>query len=73
MSENSGGQALKAGSWYVFSNFLIKGVGIFTTPIITRLINPTEYGIYNTYKSTLVIMSIIGTLNILTSIAVARF
>jgi len=73
MSENSGGQALKAGSWYVFSNFLIKGVGIFTTPIITRLINPTEYGIYNTYKSMLVIMSIIGTLNILTSIAVARF
>src|SRR5699024_12297966 len=72
MSENSGGQALKAGSWYVFSNFLIKGVGIFTTPIVTRLINATEYGIYNTYKSTLVILSIIGTLNILTSMAVAR-
>lgn len=68
---NSNGTALKAGSWYVFSNFLIKGVGILTTPIITRLLSPGDFGMYNTYKSTLLIFSIIGTLNVISSVHIA--
>lgn len=65
--------ALKAGSWYVISNFLVKAVGILTTPIITRLISPAEFGVYNTYRSMLLIMTILGTLNILASVNLARY
>lgn len=70
---NSNATALKAGGWYVFSNFLVKGVGIFTTPIITRMINPVEFGVYSTYRSLLLIMTILLSLNVVTSIAIARY
>lgn len=65
--------ALKAGSWYVISNILIKGVTILSTPIITRLMSPTEFGISNTYTSLLGIFTIIGTLDIYSSVQIARY
>lgn len=73
MSQASHAKALKAGGWYVFSNFLVKGVGVFTIPIITRMISPEEFGVYGTYRSMLVIMTILLSLNTVSSIAIARF
>lgn len=66
-------KALNAGAWYVFSNFLIKGINILITPIITRLITPAEFGIFNTYRAMLGIMTVIVTLNVLASVQIARY
>jgi len=64
--------ALKAGTWYVISNFLIKGIAIFTTPIFTRLLSPEAFGITQTYISWLGIFTIIGTLDIYSCVQIAR-
>jgi O-antigen/teichoic acid export membrane protein len=64
--------ALKAGSWYIISNFLLKGIAIFTTPIFTRLLSPNDFGITNTYSSWLGIITIIGTLDIYSCVQIAR-
>lgn len=65
--------ALKAGSWYVISNILNKGIIALSTPFITRLLTPEEFGVAGTYNSLLSILTILGTLNISSSVAVARF
>lgn len=64
--------ALKAGTWYVISNFLIKGIAIFTTPIFTRMLSPEAFGITHTYTSWLGIFTIIGTLDIYSCVQIAR-
>ncbi|WZL73679.1 oligosaccharide flippase family protein [Clostridiaceae bacterium 35-E11] len=64
--------ALKAGSWYIISNFLLKGIAIITTPIFTRLLNPDAFGISNTYTSWLSILTIVGTLDVVSCIQIAR-
>lgn len=65
--------ALKAGSWYVLSNFLIKGVAILSTPIVTRLLSPAEFGISQTYVSLFTIFTIISTLDIYSCVQIARY
>ncbi len=43
--------ALKAGFWYVVSNFLVKAISFITTPIFTRLMTPEHYGEFSNYAS----------------------
>lgn len=64
--------ALKAGGWYIFSNFLIKGVAVISTPIVTRLLSPSDFGIANTYTSVLGLMTVVGTLDLYSSVQIAR-
>lgn len=64
--------ALKAGGWYILSNFLIKGLGILSTPIVTRILSPADFGIANTYTSLMGIMTVIGTLDIYSCVQIAR-
>lgn len=71
-NKNTNKLALKAGSWYVISNFLIKGLAIITTPIFTRLLSPEAFGITQTYSSWLGIFTIIGTLDIYACVQIAR-
>lgn len=73
MGNNSNKLALKAGSWYVISNFLIKGVAILSTPIITRLLSPTEFGISQTYLSLFTVLTVISTMDIYSSVQIARY
>lgn len=65
--------ALKAGGWYVISNILTKGVAILSTPIITRLLSPGEFGISQTYISLYTVLTIISTLDIYSSVQIARY
>jgi len=71
-SKENDKKALKAGGWYIFSNFLIKGIQFLTIPIITRLLTPEEFGIGSTYKSSLLVLVIITTLNSQGNILIAK-
>lgn len=55
MAENekrgSTGLALKAGFWYVISNFLVKGIAFITTPIFARLMSESDYGEFSNFAS----------------------
>ena len=73
MKNNINKLALKAGSWYIISNFLIKGVAVISIPIFTRLLSPSDFGITNTYTSWLGILTIIGTLDIYSCVQIARY
>ena len=66
-------KALKAGTWYTFSNFLLKGVGFITTPIFTRLMSKTEYGDYSNYTAWLSIVAILVTLEMSGCVYRARY
>lgn len=42
-------KVLKAGLGYTIGNYLLKGLAFFTIPIFARLLNPSDYGQYNTF------------------------
>ncbi len=44
-------KAVKAGLGYTIGNYLIKGLTFLTIPIFSRLLSPTDYGIYNTFAA----------------------
>lgn len=60
MKESTNKLALKAGSWYIKSNFALKSILILTTPILTRMLSPYEFGITYTYTFWLGIFTAIG-------------
>lgn len=41
----------KAGAIYTFGNYLLKGLGFITIPIFSRLLDTTDFGIYNAFLS----------------------
>lgn len=47
----STGLALKAGIWYVISNFFVKGIAFITTPIFARLMSEADYGEFSNFAS----------------------
>lgn len=49
MSNNN--KVLKAGAWYTISSITLKAVSIITAPIFTRLLTPTDYGMFNNFFS----------------------
>ena len=56
----STGLALKAGFWYVVSNFLVKAISFITTPLFARLMSAEHYGEFSNYaswQSTLLILT----------------
>ncbi|MBE6968172.1 MAG: hypothetical protein E7444_07035 [Ruminococcaceae bacterium] len=61
--------ALKAGFWYVVSNFFVKAISFITTPLFARLMSAEHYGEFSNYaswQSTLFLISgaeLYGTLN----------
>lgn len=40
---------IKAGIGYTIGNYLIRGLSFFSIPIFSRILNPSDYGIYNTF------------------------
>lgn len=44
-------KVLKAGTGYTISNYLLKGLGFITVPIFSRLLEISDFGIYNTFLS----------------------
>lgn len=43
--------ALKAGFWYVVSNFFVKALSFITTPLFSRLMSTEQYGEFSNYAS----------------------
>ena len=70
---SNGIKALKSGVWYTFSNFLLKGIGIITIPIFTRILTKAEYGLYNNFISWKSIMSVFITLNLSVTLGNAKY
>lgn len=53
---------LKASLWFMICNVLQKCIGVITTPIFTRLLTPSEYGMVSIYISWEGIITIFATL-----------
>lgn len=51
IQRGSTGLALKAGFWYVVSNFLVKAISFITTPLFARLMSAEHYGEFSNYAS----------------------
>lgn len=66
-------KALKSGLWYTASNFLVKSIGIITTPIFTRMLSHEEFGLYNNFTSWMLILTIVVTLNLDSTFISARY
>ena len=73
MSNKNEGKALKAGAWYTISNFLMRSIGIITTPIFGRLLTKAEFGSYNNFTTWLGILTICITLNLDSTFISARY
>lgn len=58
------GIAAKAAIWFVFCNFMQKGISTITVPIFTRLMTTAEYGTYSLYISWFNILTIVTSLNL---------
>lgn len=69
----SNNKQFKAGIWYIFSSFLIKGLAFITAPIFIRLLSVEEYGMFSSYNAWRNILIIITTLSVSTTINRARF
>ena len=61
----------KASVWYIGSGAVARGIGALSTPIFTRLLMPTEYGLYPLYVSWISVFSVLVTLE-LTGSAIYR-
>lgn len=73
MSKNNNIKALKSGVWYTAANFITKSVGFITTPIFTRLLTHSDYGLYSNYTSWLSTFTVFAALNLASSFISARF
>lgn len=73
MNENNNAKALKSGVWYTAANFITKSIGFITTPIFTRLLSHTDYGLFSNYTSWLSTFTVFATLNLGASFISARF
>ncbi|MCI9098352.1 MAG: oligosaccharide flippase family protein [Lachnospiraceae bacterium] len=73
MGVNNNVKALKSGVWYTIANFITKSIGFITTPIFTRLLSHTDYGLYSNYASWLSTFTVFATFNLSSSFISARF
>lgn len=70
--EVRGQKALKSGIWYTISSISVKAILIITTPIFTRLMNTTDYGIAATFTTWFSLLNVICSLNLWYSIGRAK-
>ena len=73
MSELQNKKALKSGVWYIFGNFVLKGIGFLTTPFFTRLMTKEDIGDFANLLTWVGVLSIVFTFDLYSSITVARF
>jgi len=52
---------IKASIWFTICNFLLKGIAFFTGPLFTRVMSPSEYGIFSVFISYEHIIMILAT------------
>lgn len=66
-------KAMKAGIGYTIGNILIKGINFLTLPIFSRLMSPSEFGVFNLFISYDTIISILIGLAMHTSLRNAKY
>ena len=54
----------RASVWYTIVAFFERSAGVIFTPIFTRLLTPSEYGVYSLYTSWLGVFTVIASLEI---------
>lgn len=59
---------VKASFWFFICSFMQKGISVITTPIFTRLLSTSEYGVFNIYMSWTDLLSILLTLGLSSSV-----
>lgn len=70
--DNKDKKALKSGVWYTISSISVKAILIFTTPIFTRLMTTTDYGLSATFTTWFTLLNVICSLNLWYSIGRAK-
>lgn len=65
--------AAKVAIWYMICNMFVKGLTMLSTPIFTRLLSTTDYGLFNNLTSWENVLMIIVTLDFSASIARAKY
>lgn len=61
---NNMSPAAKASFWFVVSNVVLKGISFITTPIFTRLLDVSDYGISSVFITWEGVISIFATLSL---------
>ncbi len=56
--------AFKAGLWYTISSIAVKAIAIVTTPIYTRMMSASDYGITSTFISWYSLLLVFSSLNL---------
>ena len=59
---------VKASFWFMICLFLQRGISAITTPIFTRLLSTSDYGVYGAYTSWLEIFTVLVTLNLFSGV-----
>lgn len=59
--------------WYLLGDMIVRGLGVITTPIFSRLLTRTEYGSFSNFSSWESILLVIVTLDLSTSIVRAKY
>lgn len=67
-----GNKALKSGLWYTISSISVKAILIITTPIFTRLMTTSDYGISANFSTWFALLNVIASLNLWYSIGRAK-
>lgn len=57
-------QQVRASLWFVICGFLQKAISLLTTPIFSRLLTTSEYGLFHVYQSWQSILLIFASLNL---------
>lgn len=70
---NNNAKALRSGTWYIVSNFLVRGMALITTPVFARLLTHEQYGDYSNFHSWLNIATIVITMRMEASLISAKF
>ena len=58
------GPVAKAATWFTFCSFFQQGISLLTTPIFTRILSESDYGIVAVYNSWLALLTVFCTLNL---------
>lgn len=61
---NSISAPAKASMWFALCTILQRGISLITTPIFTRIMSTSEYGLYSVYQSWYTIISTVATLHL---------
>ena len=66
-------KALKSGVWYTISDFLLRAIGLITTPIFARLLTHEDFGLFNNFHSWQLIFNVFISLNFVATLISAKY